>query len=72
MIFVDTTFWVALWLRRTFLRRRVGHPRPSDATSFILMQARTITRALAFDGDFQAAGLLELPRRSSDYGRHMR
>jgi uncharacterized protein len=130
VIFVDTSFWVALRLRRdarhsaaaglwrehanaglvttemvrgetwTFLRRRAGHaaavdfldalerservtmlPLPSetdatalrwlrqrddreysyvDATSFIAMRARRIGEALAFDGDFAAAGFVEL------------
>jgi len=31
-----------------------------DATSFALMRARGIERALAFDGDFAAAGFVEL------------
>lgn len=130
MIFVDTSFWVALRNRRdphheaassllgansnaglvttnhvcgetwTFLRRKVSHlaavdfldsvqdtPRVSilhvsdemeesafrwlrrhdereysfvDATSFALMKARRIREALAFDGDFSAAGFIEL------------
>ena len=130
MIFVDTSFWVALRNRRdgrhdealallerhaatplvttnhvrgetwTFLRRRAGHgaavdfldsvegsPRVEvafagdgveaealrwlrrhdecgysfvDATSFALMRARRIREALAFDGDFAAAGFTEL------------
>ena len=130
MIFVDTSFWVALHNRRdgrhaearallmahgdttqvttnhvqgetwTFLRRRAGYadavrfidalatsPRTRvihvgsevehlafdwlrargereysfvDATSFAVMRAERITRALAFDGDFSAAGFEEL------------
>jgi predicted nucleic acid-binding protein len=130
VIFVDTSFWVALRNRRdahhssaldllerhgatqlvtsnhvrgetwTFLRRRAGHgaavdfldavqrsPRVEvmtadepvetqalrwlrrhdereysfvDATSFALMRARRIRDALAFDGDFTAAGFTEL------------
>ncbi len=130
MIFVDTSFWVALRNRRdghydqatrlwrsyadaqlitsnevrgetwTFLRRRAGHaaaasfldslaasPRVAvmrvsddaeeraltwlrrhdereysfvDATSFDLMRVRRIREALAFDGDFAAAGFTEL------------
>jgi predicted nucleic acid-binding protein len=130
VIFVDTSFWVALRNRRdshhdeargllehhsatplvtsnhirgetwTFLRRRSGHgaavdfidalqgsPRVEvlfagenvelealrwlrrhdereysfvDATSFALMRARRIREALAFDGDFAAAGFTEL------------
>ena len=31
-----------------------------DATSFAFMRARRITEALAFDGDFSAAGFVEL------------
>ena len=130
MIFVDTSFWVALRNRSdarheeaaallaghgdeglvttnhvrgetwTFLRRRAGHgaavdfldaveqsPRVEivhvpektetqalrwlldrdereysfvDATSFALMRSRRIRNALAFDGDFAAAGFVEL------------
>ncbi len=130
MIFVDTSFWIALRLRRdgrhdealrlldghrqsplvtsnhvrgetwTFLRARGGHrdgvaflemaeatprlqlafvseslereavewlrrhdERPYsfvDATSFALMRALGIREALAFDGDFAAAGFVEL------------
>lgn len=130
MIFVDTSFWVALTNRRddrhtqaglllaahaddrllttndvrgetwTFLRRRAGHrvavgfldavetsPRVElvrvsdateasastwlrrredrefswiDATSFATMRELKITDALAFDGDFSAAGFTEL------------
>ncbi len=130
MIFVDSSFWIALRLRRepsheqaiellarhghhalvtsnqvrgetwTFLRRRVGHgaavdfldrlehtprvrvalvdeklerealrwlrrhdERPYsfvDATSFALMKRLRIREALAFDGDFAAAGFVEL------------
>lgn len=130
MIFVDTSFWVALRNRRdrhheaarqlfgelasaslvtsnqirgetwTYLRRKAGHtaavafldsvsrsPRVEilfvtekqedaalewlrrhdereysfvDATSFVLMKARRISEALTFDGDFDAAGFVEL------------
>lgn len=130
MIFVDTSYWVALRNRRdknyesavallrdhgntalvtsnhvrgetwTFLRRRAGHvaavgfldalessPRIRvlslgldqeeeaigwlrthdereysfvDATSFVLMRSLRISEALAFDGDFSAAGFVEL------------
>lgn len=130
MIFVDTSFWVALRNRRdasheaagallrrwgdgslvttnqvrgetwTYLRRRAGHrsavdflevlansPRVRvvhveealeeealrwlrgreereysfvDATSFAAMRSLRITEALAFDGDFSAAGFIEL------------
>lgn len=31
-----------------------------DATSFVYMRSRGITEALAFDGDFAAAGFIEL------------
>jgi predicted nucleic acid-binding protein len=31
-----------------------------DATSFVVMQAMGIDRALAYDGDFAAAGFVEL------------
>jgi len=130
MIFVDTSFWIALRNRRdprhaeaatllraradggfatsnqvrgetwTYLRRRAGHdgavefldalersPRVQlfsitekqeqqalkwlrqrdereysfvDATSFVLMRELRIREALAFDGDFSAAGFVEL------------
>ena len=130
MIFVDTSFWVALRNRRdshhqaaaallrshettvlittnhvrgetwTYLRRRAGHraavefldaldgsprirviavePKQEeealgwlrrhdereysfvDATCFAVMRARKIREALAFDGDFAAAGFIEL------------
>jgi predicted nucleic acid-binding protein len=130
MIFVDTSFWIALRNRSdprhaeaatllrtradgglatsnqirgetwTYLRRRVGHdgavefldalersPRVQlfsisekqeqqalkwlrqrdereysfvDATSFVLMRELKIREALAFDGDFSAAGFVEL------------
>jgi predicted nucleic acid-binding protein len=130
MIFVDTSFWIALRNRRdprhaeattllraradggfatsnqvrgetwTYLRRRAGHdgavefldalersPRVQlfsitekqeqqalkwlrqrdereysfvDATSFVLMRELRIRDALAFDGDFSAAGFVEL------------
>ena len=134
MRFADTSFWVALALRRdhrhepagllwaqrdepllvsnhvlgevwTFLRRRDGHATASraceliersdavdvvhvppdtedeawhwlrrhdereysfvDATSFAVMRRRGLTEALAFDGDFSAAGFVEVrPRRT--------
>lgn len=129
MTFVDTSFWVALQLRRdrnhgaarslwnsgsaklvtsnlvigetwTFLRRRVGHAAALafvdgagaatrltikranqdaeaqawrwlrqhdereysfvDATSFVLMTRLHLREVLAFDGDFTAAGFIEL------------
>lgn len=31
-----------------------------DATSFVVMRAQGLDRALAFDGDFTAAGFVEL------------
>lgn len=133
MIFVDTSFWVALRNRRdprheeadallrqhadgglvtsnhvrgetwTYLRRQAGHGSAVafldalegserievlrveerhearslawlrqrdereysfvDATSFMLMESRKIHEALAFDGDFSAAGFVELRAR---------
>jgi len=129
MLFVDTSFWVALqfrddqhhqtarqlWSRKlgpvqtsnhvvgetwTFLRRRIGHMAAEnfraalarvinltvvhvdhavekdawswlsrhderaysfvDATSFALMRRRRTREVLAFDGDFSAAGFVEL------------
>ena len=130
MIFVDTSFWIALRMRRdahhgaattllrshadrpllttnhvrgetwTFVRRRAGHAAAVgflddlarskrievvavdeelerdalrwlrrhdereysfvDATSFAVMRERRIDEALAFDGDFAAAGFVEL------------
>jgi predicted nucleic acid-binding protein len=57
VIFVDTSFWVALrWLRRHDEREYSL----VDATSFALMTTARIRPALAFDGDFAAAGLVEL------------
>jgi len=130
--FVDSSFWIALTLKRdahhdearslwqagtgalittnhvvgetwTFLRRRAGHPLASlfrsrtwgsrhltvvhadeeleaeawrwllrhderaysfvDATSFALMRRRRLREALAFDGDFSAAGFIEVRLR---------
>jgi predicted nucleic acid-binding protein len=126
--FVDTSYWVALRLRRddnhdaavrlwspgqallttnhvvgetwTFLRRRDGHPSAVefldavesavwltvvhidvgverearswlrrhderaysfvDATSFVVMRRERLAEALAFDGDFSAAGFIEV------------
>ncbi len=135
MIFVDTSFWIALRNRRdarhtearrlletyadsglmtsnqvrgetwTYLRRRAGHtaavgfldalersPRVQifaveekqeqealrwlrrhdereysfvDATSFAVMRALRVREALAFDGDFSAAGFIELRASST-------
>jgi predicted nucleic acid-binding protein len=31
-----------------------------DATSFVVMRHRRLTEALAFDGDFAAAGFVEV------------
>ena len=47
MIFVATSFWVALRDRR-------------DVTSFALMRRLGVEEAFAFDGDFAAAGFIEL------------
>jgi len=44
------------WLRR----RSERHYSFVDATSFALMRARRIREALAFDGDFFAAGFVEV------------
>jgi len=45
----------------TWLRRRDERVYSFvDATSFMLMQSLSITEALAFDGDFSAAGFVEL------------
>ena len=44
-----------------WLRRRDERPYSFvDATSFAVMRRRRIREALAFDGDFQAAGFVEL------------
>jgi len=37
-----------------------------DATSFAVMRRRRLTEALAFDGDFQAAGFVEVRAHSDD------
>lgn len=73
MIFVDTSFWVALRNRRDShhtlaLRLFDNHAARGlvtsnpfvDATSFAVMRAAKIREALAFDGDFAAAGFIEL------------
>ena len=71
MIFVDTSFWVALRNRRderhakaTALRWLRRHDERAysfvDATSFALMTTARIRLALAFDGDFATAGFVEL------------
>ncbi|MGI8608567.1 MAG: hypothetical protein ACR2MY_04965 [Candidatus Dormibacteria bacterium] len=56
MIFVDTSFWYAYQVRRD--RRH-----DEAATSFAVMRRRRIREALAFDGDFGAAGFIELGGR---------
>ncbi len=73
MIFVDTSFWVALRLTRDAHHEQVetealrwlrSHPEREysfvDATSFVLAPTPGITAALAFDGDFATAGLTGL------------
>ena len=56
--------WIDQDLERTAVRwLRRHHEREFsfvDATSFAFMRARKIRNALAFDGDFQAAGFTEL------------
>ena len=54
MIFADTSFWVAL---RNRDEREYSFV---DATSFVLMKRLRAREALAFDGDFSAAGFIEL------------
>ena len=51
---VDAEAWE--WLRRHD-ERKYSYV---DATSFAFMRANRITEALAFDGDFAAAGFIEL------------
>jgi predicted nucleic acid-binding protein len=55
----DTSFWVAPRNRRD---SRHDERKYSfvDATSFALMRALRLREALAFDGDFSAAGFNEL------------
>jgi predicted nucleic acid-binding protein len=64
VIFVDTSFWIAARMPRddhhfeaTELERGYSFV---DATSFALMRSLRIKQALAFDGDFEAAGFVEL------------
>jgi predicted nucleic acid-binding protein len=47
LIFVESSFWIGLGM-------------PRDATSFAVMRSLRIKEALAFDGDFAAAGFTEL------------
>lgn len=50
------------WLRQHD-ERQYSHV---DATGFITMRGRKITQALAFDGDFRAAGFVELRPRDDE------
>ncbi len=50
---IDQQAWV--WLRRHD-ERKYSYV---DATSFAIMRRERITEALAFDGDFTAAGFVE-------------
>jgi len=55
------------WLRRHHEREYSF----VDATSFVLMRALKVREALAFDGDFSAAGFVELRARAPNLGsRH--
>jgi predicted nucleic acid-binding protein len=50
-------------LQRSWLRRHDEREYSFvDATSFVFMRSRRIRSALAFDGDFSAAGFEELRR----------
>lgn len=51
---IDQTAWA--WLRRHH-ERSYSYV---DATSFAIMRRERITEALAFDGDFAAAGFIEV------------
>jgi uncharacterized protein len=59
-----TTMWVEVHLEQeawTWLRRRDEREYSFvDATSFALMRSLQIREAFAFDGDFTAAGFVEL------------
>jgi predicted nucleic acid-binding protein len=63
VIFVDSSFWPnelegSAW---AWLRRHDERPYSFvDATSFALMRHLRIREAFAFDGDFAAAGFVEL------------
>lgn len=87
MIYVDTSFWVALRLRRDAhhhealrllrqhgdqrlvtsddVRRETWTFRSWTPRASPFMRARRMRSALAFDGDFSAAGFTELRARAS-------
>ncbi len=56
MRFVDTSFWLAYRFRADDDERTYSFV---DATSFAVMRRNRIRDALAFDGDFSAAGFVE-------------
>ncbi len=67
MRLADTSFWVALAAARdrhhgdaVLLWTAQREYSFVDATSFALMRRLRVREALAFDGDFSAAGYLEL------------
>ena len=57
-LFVDTSFWIALELARTFTTLFNSL---TDCISFIVMRERGLTTALAFDNDFRQAGFISEP-----------
>jgi predicted nucleic acid-binding protein len=67
MTFVDTSYWMALRNRRD-PRHDEREYSFVDATSFAVMRALRLRNALAFDGDFTAAGFVEL-REAEGAGR---